>query len=298
MESSDFIKRGDTRTTDRQPAGLLPAPGMSNRRVGAIHGPTGRAFTLIELLVVIAIIAILAGMLLPALSKAKAKGQGILCMNNTRQLTLAWLSYAQDNNDRLVYNQPSTATDTNNWAGNVMSWGADPQNTNQILLMNSKLGPYVGQNVAVFKCPADKVPCPLGPRTRSVSMNAFVGPQDNYGTPINSQWRQFLKLSEFPNPAGIFVLVDEHPDSINDGWFVFCTAADPSERSAWSDLPASYHNNAAGFSFADGHSEIKRWQNASTKRPVRKSSSGFPVSIPASDRSDIGWVAERTTLRN
>jgi prepilin-type processing-associated H-X9-DG protein len=252
---------------------------------------------LIELLVVIAIIAILAGMLLPALSKAKQKGQGILCMSNTRQLTLAWLSYAQDNNDRLVYNQPSTATDLNNWAGNVMSWGADPQNTNQSLLINSKLGPYVAQSAGVFKCPSDTVRCPLGPRVRSVSMNAFVGPQNSQGTPINDQWRQYLKLPDFANPVGIFVLLDEHPDSINDGWFVFCTAADPAERSAWSDLPASYHNGAAGFSFADGHSEIKRWLSSSTIRAVKKNSNGFPVDVPTADRKDITWVAERTTIR-
>lgn len=130
-----------------------------------------------------------------------SRAQGIMCMNNTRQLTLAWIQYAQDNNDRLVYNQPSTATDTNNWAGNVMSWGADAQNTNQILLMNSKLGPYLGNTVNVFKCPADKIPCPLGPRVRSVSMNAFVGPQNAAGTPINGQWRQFLRLSDFPVPV-------------------------------------------------------------------------------------------------
>ena len=285
-----------TREADRR-SGQRASVGLHGQGTSEAPRPAAQAFTLIELLVVIAIIAILAGMLLPALSKAKQKGQGVLCVSNTRQLTLAWILYAQDNNDRLVYNQPSTTTDLNNWAGNVMSWGADPQNTNQTLLANSKLGSYTARNVGIFKCPADLVPCPLGPRVRSVSMNAFVGPQDARGTPINDRWRQFLKLSEFPNPVGIFVLLDEHPDSINDGWFVFCTAADPAERATWSDLPASYHNGAAGFSFADGHSEIKRWLNGSTKRPIKRNSNGFPVAVPASDRRDIGWVAERTSIR-
>ena len=127
-------------------------------------------------------------------------------------------------------------------------------------------------------------------------MNAFVGPQDAEGTPLNSSWQQFLKVGDFRNPSGIFVFLDEHPDSIDDGWMVFCTGANPAERSTWSDLPASSHSGACGFSFADGHSEIEKWLVASTKRPVEKSLNGFPVSV-GSDTRDINWFALRTTCQ-
>ncbi|MEP6662910.1 MAG: prepilin-type cleavage/methylation domain-containing protein, partial [Verrucomicrobiota bacterium] len=221
------------------------------------------------------------------------KAQGIMCLSNTKQLTLGWTMYAHDNKERLIYNKPSA--DNGNWVANKLNWLNDPQNINVNLIKNALLASYVANNLGVYKCPADVVPSLAGPRTRSVSMNAFVGDIGGGGS-INPAWQQFLKLGDFRNPSGIYVFLDEHPDSINDGWFVFCTAGDPAERTQWSDLPASYHNGACGFSFADGHSEIKRWLVSTTKRPVMKSETGLPAAV-GSNTKDITWVAERTTVK-
>lgn len=280
-----------------------------------------RAFTLIELLVVIAIIAILASMLLPALSRAKCRAQGTMCMNNGRQLMSAWLMYAHDNNDRVVGNfgqsetyseiasiNASKAYPYRTWVCNNMYWTTESQITNVNLVTLASLGTYVGGNLGVFKCPADvylsnaQRAAGWSARPRSMAMNAYFGPYyPGWASEANNffpAYRQFLKLNTIPNPANLFVMLDEHPDSINDGYFL--NNGDVRTFAQWGDLPASYHCGAAGISFADGHSEIHKWRSRVSIQPVRMSG-GFTAlpfsSDPPNGARDAEWITSRMTVR-
>jgi len=248
------------------------------------------AFTMIELLVVIAIIAILAALLLPALSTSRTKAQAICCTANHKQLQIAWQLYAEDNGDLLVNNHgvPETLARRQTWANNVQDWVDGDDNTNLVYLTDSKLGPYANRSTRIYKCPSDVVPSANGQRIRSVSMNALVGNPGELTNRFNPQYEQYYKTQEIPNPSGIFVFLDEHPDTLNDGFFVNVFA-----ENAWGNLPGSYHDGGANFSFADGHTEPRRWRAASTLRPIMKERPG--VRIPATPRDDFEWVKARTS---
>jgi prepilin-type N-terminal cleavage/methylation domain-containing protein/prepilin-type processing-associated H-X9-DG protein len=237
------------------------AMGWAARREQATH----HGFTLIELLVVIAIIAILAALLLPTLGRSKARAEGIACANNLRQLSLAWLLYADENADRLVNNHgvQETFALRQTWANNVQDWLDGDDNTNLVYLTDSKLGPYANRATRIYKCPSDREPALNGDRIRTMAMNAQVGDPGENTNKFNPTYVQFFKKTEIANPAGIFVFLDEHCDTLNDGFFV-----NRLDDYAWGNLPGSYHNGAVNLTFTDGHGESHRWVVPETVQPA------------------------------
>lgn len=303
-------------------------------------------FTLIELLIVIAIIAILAAMLLPVLHRAEEKAQNMMCMNNLRQLMVAWKMYADDNQAAFAPNPdynytPRWVSGTMNGNQNVDNSGgtippgapiySGPDETNNQLLVESHyslLGPYV-KNPAIYKCPADLstwsskgIPgTQERPRVRSYSMSQAIGCAANgtlqdsghgpighwlssgNGTTPGSPWRVFWKESVIQgmSPADLWILIEEHPDSINDAAFAVQMPVSASST-YWIDIPSKNHNNACAFSFADGHSEIHKWlqpgviPNIYWEVDAQAPPGGIGNQLnPVSDDPDVLWVAHRTS---
>jgi prepilin-type N-terminal cleavage/methylation domain-containing protein len=261
-----------------------------------------RGFTLIELLVVIAIIAILAGMLLPSLAKAKTRAFGVQCMNNTHQMTIAWRLYADDNKDKLV---PSFGGFQ--WVNGSLDFsGSNPSNwdINQDIV-KSPLWPYCGKSAAIWKCPADRSVVRRGgvalPRVRSISMDAWFNSSDvaNF-EPGGAHFRIYKRYGDMvdPGPSMTWLFMDEREDSINDGELVVGMYGWPDQPNQWTlvDYPASYHLNAAGISYADGHSEIHRWVDPRTMPPIRDPSN-IPYNSQMAGNQDIYYLMLHTTRK-
>ena len=268
---------------------------------------SSRGFTLIELLVVIAIIAILAGMLLPALSKAKAKGQQIVCRNNLRQLSLAWTNYATDSEDWLPHAENLVNAEDRSFVW-VDGWlNFDPENRSnwdpEADLTRSLTWRHGANALKVWKCPVDKSAVPTASgrrlRVRTMAMNFWVG---GWGGALQigpgwERWRLYRKHSGIDRPSSILLIHDRRED-VEGGasYFIDMKREGKDARFARQGLPGSYHGGVGQFSFADGHVEAKRWGDERTVPAIERGVLINPI-FDSPNNPDVLWLQERATTR-
>ena len=276
-----------------------------------------KGFTLIELAVVLATVALLAAMLLPALAQTRQNSQVIECQANQRQLAVAWMMYARDNNDKLVpvgslAYQPASfgenpLNDVNLQPGGILAQFCPGNLQSSVMTAGHyytnwiKAGliyPYI-QNIAVYKCPADLSMVPYNfpatfprPSERTYSVNCYVGGMQWW----DPNYKLYRKLSDMnrPGPAHTWVFIEESPTSIDDCYF----ALDPATPNLWYNSPAVLHGNASVLTYADGHSEAHRWTD-SFMMGVRNPQNPPCINVPADPKSgDFAWLFSVSTVHN
>jgi prepilin-type processing-associated H-X9-DG protein len=255
-------------------------------------------FSLLELVVVVGIIAMVMALLLPAMARSKERARELVCLRNQQQLHVAWTLYADENTGWLPGVEGGSFAGPGKWISGWLDLSSSPDNTNTLYLTDprySQMGPYL-KSAAPYRCPSDHsmvwMEDGLHERVRSVSMNCWL----NYvgDTPIGQdEFRLFRKLDDIREPSELWVLIDERPDSINDGLFL-TNLKSRGKLAKLVDYPAGWHNRGAGVTFADGHGEIKRWVDDRTI-PELKPAQLLRLDQPSPDNPDVEWLQRHSS---